>query len=102
MAATRDLQPPFTTYYQQIDSKYWFPTYTKAEGTLHFASRRTATAVSNNVHMRNIVRYTDYKLFRATVTIHYNGEDLPNKPADTPDQKAPATEITRFVSFSCF
>ena len=38
--------------------------------------------------MRNIVRYTDYKLFRATVTIHYNGEDLPHlKPADTPEQK---------------
>ncbi len=27
-----DLQPPFTTYYEQIDGKYWFPTYTKAEG----------------------------------------------------------------------
>ncbi len=80
-----DLQPPFTTYYQQIDGKYWFPTYTKAEGTLHFAA--ADGAVSNNVHMRNIVRYTDYKLFRATVTIHYNGEDLPNKPADTPEQK---------------
>ena len=31
-----DLQPPFTTYYEQVDGKYWFPTYTKAEGNLHF------------------------------------------------------------------
>ena len=31
-----DLQPPFTTYYEQVDGKYWFPTYTKAEGVLHF------------------------------------------------------------------
>jgi hypothetical protein len=23
-----DLQPPFTTYYEQVDGKYWFPTYT--------------------------------------------------------------------------
>ena len=34
-----DLSPPYTTYYQQIDGKYWFPTYTKAEGTLHFAAQ---------------------------------------------------------------
>ncbi len=25
-----DLSPPFTTYYEQVDGKYWFPTYTKA------------------------------------------------------------------------
>jgi len=80
-----DLQPPFTTYYQQIDGKYWFPTYTKAEGTLHFAG--ADGSLSQDVHMRNTVRYTDYKRFRATVTIHYNGEDLPTKPGDTPEQK---------------
>jgi hypothetical protein len=80
-----DLQPPFTTYYQQIDGKYWFPTYTKAEGTLHFAA--ADGSVSQDVHMRNVVRYTDYKRFRSSVTIQYNGEDLPTKPADTPDTK---------------
>jgi hypothetical protein len=79
-----DLQPPFTTYYQQIDGKYWFPTYTKAEGNLHFAAQNGA--LSQDVHMRNIVRYTDYKLFHTTVTIHYDGEDL---PTDKPDDNAP-------------
>jgi hypothetical protein len=84
-----DLQPPFTTYYQQIDGKYWFPTYTKAEGTLHFAAANGS--LSQDIHMRNIIRYTDYKLFRATVTIHYNGEDITNaKPDDTkPDTQKP-------------
>jgi len=81
-----DLQPPFTTYYQQIDGKYWFPTYTKAEGDLHFAAQDGA--VSQDIHMRNVVRYTDYKLFRATVTIHYDGQDItPTKP--DPNQKPP-------------
>jgi hypothetical protein len=79
-----DLQPPFTTYYQQIDGKYWFPTYTKAEGNLHFAG--TNGSLSQDVHMRNIIRYTDYKLFRSTVTIHYNGDDLPTKPTDPKPQ----------------
>lgn len=77
-----DLQPPFTTYYEQIDGKYWFPTYTKAEGVLHFPGGNGSMA--QDVHMRNIVRYTDYKQFRATSRIIYNGEDITNNRA-TPD-----------------
>ncbi|MDE1177983.1 MAG: hypothetical protein PW789_15495 [Edaphobacter sp.] len=79
-----DLQPPFTTYYEQVDGKYWFPTYTKAEGVLHFPAANGAT--SDDVHMRNIVRYTDYKQFRATSRIIYNGEDITNNKA-TPDNQ---------------
>jgi hypothetical protein len=56
-----DLQPPFTTYYEQVDGKYWFPTYTKAEGTLHFAAQ--SGALSQDVHMRSTVKYTDYKRY---------------------------------------
>ena len=72
-----DLQPPFTTYYEQIDGKYWFPTYTKAEGNLHFAAQDGA--LGQDVHMRSIVKYADYKQFRATSRILYNGEDITNK-----------------------
>jgi hypothetical protein len=85
-----DLQPPFTTYYEQIDGKYWFPTYTKAEGTLHFPASNGAAR--QDVHMRNIVRYTDYKQFRATSRIIYNGEDITNNratPEDDKDKAAP-------------
>ena len=86
-----DLQPPFTTYYEQIDGKYWFPTYTKAEGTLHFAAADYSAA--NDIHMRNVVKYTDYKQFRATSRIIYNGEDITNNkaPAGT---TAPAGSTT--------
>jgi hypothetical protein len=79
-----DLQPPFTTYYEQVDGKYWFPTYTKAEGTLHFQAQNGA--LSQDVHMRNIVKFTDYKQFRATSRVIYNGEDItkPKAPADQP------------------
>ena len=79
-----DLQPPFTTYYEQIDGKYWFPTYTKAEGELHFAAQNGA--LSEDVHIRSTVRYTDYKRFRATSRIIYNGQDITNNK-DTDDQK---------------
>jgi hypothetical protein len=79
-----DLQPPFTTYYEQVDGKYWFPTYTKAEGELHFAAQNGA--LSEDVHIRSVVRYTDYKRFRATSRIIYNGQDITNQK-DTDDQK---------------
>jgi hypothetical protein len=82
-----DLQPPFTTYYEQVDGKYWFPTYTKAEGTLHFAAQ--SGAMSQEVHMRNVVRYTDYKQFHTKSRIIYNGEDITNNKA--PDTTTPAT-----------
>ena len=79
-----DLSPPFTTYYEQVDGKYWFPTYTKAEGNLHFSGGQGY--MSQDVQLRTIVKYTDYKQFRATSKIIYNGEELP--PADTTPQPA--------------
>jgi hypothetical protein len=77
-----DLSPPYTTYYQQIDDKYWFPTYTKAEGTLHFAAQHEA--LSQEVKVRTVVHYTDYKRFRSNVTIHYGDEVLDNAKGGTP------------------
>jgi len=82
-----DLQPPFTTYYEQVDGKNWFPTYTKAEGVLHFAAQNGA--LSQDVHMRSTVHYTDYKQFRSTVRLIYNGEDITNKQDDSAPASAP-------------
>ena len=82
-----DLSPPFTTYYEQIDGKYWFPTYTKMEGTLHFAAQDGA--VSQDVHMRNIIRYTDYKRFRGSARIISTGEVEGNTPETTTPPPAP-------------
>ncbi len=84
-----DLQPPFTTYYEQVDGKYWFPTYTKAEGVLHFPGG--GGGMAQDVHMKNIVKYTDYKQFRATSRIIYDGQDITNNRAPEADQnKQPA------------
>jgi len=83
-----DLQPPFTTYYEQVDGKYWFPTYTKAEGILRFAGQNGA--LPDEVHMRSIVKFTDYKQFHATSRIIYDGEDITDKKA--PDEGQPAAQ----------
>lgn len=83
-----DLQPPFTTYYEQIDGKYWFPTYTKAEGNLHFAAQNGA--LSQDVHMRSTVKYTNYSQFRSTSTIIFNGKAVESAPDETkPEDKKP-------------
>src|SRR5271163_4546892 len=72
------LYPKFTTWRQQIDGKYWFPTYTRADDTLHFNL--------NDIHIREIVKYEDYKRFGSNVKILYNGQELP--PSDKkPDQQ---------------
>ena len=73
-----DLSPPFTTYRQQIDGKYWFPTYTKAEGILHFSGGNGY--LGEEVHIRQTVKYTDYKQFGSKSTIIYAGEAQPGAP----------------------
>lgn len=80
---TEHLYPKFTTWRQQIDGKYWFPTYTRADDTLHFQL--------NDIHIREIVKYEDYKRFGSSVKILYNGQEVQKaNPQDqkTPDQKA--------------
>jgi len=87
-----DLSPPYTTYYQQVDGKYWFPVYTKAEGTLHFDGGNGY--MSQDVHLRTVVKYTDYKQFRATSRIIYNGQDITDNkaPEENNKQQPPAKQ----------
>ncbi len=69
-----DLHPPFMTWRQQIDGEYWFPVYSKGEGFLHFAGGYGY--MSQDVHMRQTIKYTDYKRFGTSSTVFYNGQDI--------------------------
>ncbi len=68
--------PKFETYREQIDGKYWFPTYTAANDTLHFKD--------HDVRMKETVKYEDYKQFKASSTITFGDEVDPNKGQATP------------------
>ena len=70
-----DLSIPFTTYRQQIDGKYWFPVYTRAEGVLHF--KNCNACLPSDVHLREVVKYGDYKRFGSSVRITYEGLERP-------------------------
>jgi outer membrane lipoprotein-sorting protein len=48
--------PKFTTYREQIDGHYWFPTYTYADDTLNFKDGQAQ-------RIKVVVKYTDYKKY---------------------------------------
>jgi hypothetical protein len=72
-----NLFPKFTTWRQQVDGKYWFPTFTRADDTLHFSNQ--------DVQIREIIKYTDYKKFGSNVKITYEGKEV-EKGDKKPDQ----------------
>jgi hypothetical protein len=73
---SEDLHPPFMTWRQQVDGHYWFPVYTKGEGILHFSGG--SGYMAQDVHIRDTVKYSDYKRFGSTSTIIFNGQSLPS------------------------
>ncbi len=81
-----DLHPPFMTWRQQVDGHYWFPVYTKGEGVLHFSGGNGYMA--EDVHIRDVVKYADYKRFGSTSKIIYEGQDItPKQPNEQPKAK---------------
>jgi hypothetical protein len=70
--------PKFETYREQIDGKYWFPTYTRADDTLHFKN-------GDNVRIRMVVKYQDYKRYEGKSTIKYG--DVVDDKTQTPPAK---------------
>ncbi len=82
---SEDLHPPFMTWRQQVDGHYWFPVYTKGEGILHFSGGQGYMA--QDVHMRDTVKYSDYKQFGSTTKIIYEGQDI--TPQQGPQSKPP-------------
>jgi hypothetical protein len=76
-----DAYPKFETYREQIDGKYWFPTYTHADDTLHFKN--------DSVRVRMVVKYQDYKRYEGKSTIKYGDvvdDKNPGKKPDAPPQ----------------
>jgi hypothetical protein len=76
--------PKFETYREQIDGKYWFPTYTYGDDTLNFKGGQSQT-------IKVVVKYDHYKKydFKSQSSITY-GEvgagsgDQANPPAKPP------------------
>ncbi len=68
--------PVVETYREQIDGKWWFPTYSYADEELVFDS-------GDVLHIRMKVKYTDFELARARVRI-FEVDEPEKKPATPP------------------
>jgi TonB family protein len=76
--------PIVETYREQIDDKYWFPTYVYADDDLIFEN--------TNVRIRMLVKYSDYKKGRATVTVRELDEVKPETQPRPEASSQPAVE----------
>ncbi len=74
------LYPKFTTWRQQIDGQYWFPVFTRADDDLHFKT--------GDIHIREVVKYEDYRRFGSNVKILYEGKEIPKAPQQKPPEQA--------------
>jgi hypothetical protein len=54
--------PTFETYREQVDGKYWFPTYSYADDELTFKN-------GSSVHVRMRIKYKDFERLKGKVTI---------------------------------
>ena len=71
--------PKFETYREQVDGKYWFPTYTVSTDTLVFDS--------SVVPIKMTIKYQDYKRFGAESDIKFG--DVVEAPSDKDKPKPP-------------
>jgi len=82
--SNENLFPKFTTWREQIDGQYWFPTYTRAEDTLHFSMQ--------DVKIREIIKYTNYRRFGSKSRITFQGQEVEKaepKPGEQPPPEPP-------------
>ncbi len=75
--------PKFETYREQIDGKYWFPTYTYADDTLNFKD-------GPSQRIKVVIKYDQYKKYRFKTesTIKY-GDVGGTPPSQTPANSQP-------------
>ncbi len=73
--------PKFETYREQIDGKFWFPTYTVANDILYFQGGPQP--------IRQTMKYDDYRQFKSDTKITFGDEvtDPAKPPATTPPAK---------------
>ena len=88
--------PHFESYRENIDGRFWFPTYIYADDVLVFKK-------GPSVHLKMTVRFTNYKKFSGRIRVADEGEAAsedevktaekdktkPVKPPEKPEEKKP-------------
>lgn len=89
--------PHFESYRENIDGRYWFPTYIYTDDVLEFKS--------GDIHLRMTVRFTNYRKFSGRIRMVDEGEparedevksaDKNKAPVKPPDQDTSKPELKR-------
>jgi hypothetical protein len=74
--------PRFESYRENIDERYWFPTYVHSDDVLEFKR--------SSVHLRMTIRYTKYKKFSGSIRIGDDGEEAKDEDGKEPQKAKPA------------
>lgn len=74
--------PQFESYRENIDGRYWFPTYVYADEVLEFKK-------GPDLHIRFSVRYTNYKKFSGRIKIVDEGETATEDEVKNADKTKP-------------
>ena len=91
--------PQFESYRENIDGRFWFPTYVYVDDVLEFKS--------GDIHLRMVARFTNYKKFGGRIRIGDEGDAASDEevksaeknktstPAKPPDKQEPKPELKR-------
>ncbi|MEN3332188.1 MAG: hypothetical protein V7641_1553 [Blastocatellia bacterium] len=80
--------PHFESYRENIDGRYWFPTYIYADDVLDFKK-------GPSVHMRMTVRFTNYKRFGGRIRVLDEGDVTNEDDTKATDKTKPAPTPTK-------
>lgn len=76
--------PHFESYRENIDGRFWFPTYIYVDDVLEF--RKAAS-----VHVRMVVRFTNYKKFSGRIRVGDEGEAANEDDVKAAEKNKPGT-----------
>ena len=80
--------PHFESYRENIDGRFWFPTYIYVDDVLEFKK-------GPSVHMRMVVRFTNYKKFSGRIRVADEGEAASEEEVKAAEKSKPGTTGTK-------
>jgi hypothetical protein len=80
--------PHFESYRENIDGRFWFPTYIYVDDVLDFKK-------GPSVHLRMVVRFTNYKKFSARIRVADEGEAASEEEVKAAEKNKPGAPAAK-------
>jgi len=79
--------PRFESYRENIDGRFWFPTYIYVDDVLEFKR--------GPVHLKVVVRFTNYRKFGGRIRVADEGEAASEDEVKAAEKKKPGTPVDK-------